>query len=160
MLQSYPIAATSSEIAKRTRAFRDLITTQSAFADDARNLYELLLKPAEEQLKGKTSLCIIPDGILWDLPFQALEPRDGHYLLEDYAISYTPSLNVLREMSARNKTERVSASLLAFGNPTLPNELAANIKTALTAGQRPLLPVSITRQARMVPRPTMIAQAS
>jgi CHAT domain-containing protein/lipopolysaccharide biosynthesis regulator YciM len=129
-LRTYPIAISASDIAKRTRDFRDMITTQSAFADDARHLYDLLLKPAEEQLKGKTSLCIVPDGLLWDLPFQALEPQDGHYLLEDYAISYTPSLNVLKQMSARNKTERVFASLLAFGNPTLPNELAANIKTA------------------------------
>ena len=128
-LRTYPIAISAGDIAKRTRDFRDMITTQSAFADDARHLYDLLLKPAEEQLKGKTSLCIVPDGILWDLPFQALEPRDGHYLLEDYAISYVPSLSVLTEMSARKKTERVSNSLLAFGNPTLPNEIAANIKT-------------------------------
>src|SRR5205807_9924121 len=119
-----------SEIAKRTRNCRDLIVTQGGFADDARQLYDLLLKPAEQQLAGRTSLCIIPDGILWDLPFQALEPRDGHYLLEGYAISYAPSLSVLREMSAKKPADGVSKSLLAFGNPTLPNEIAANIKTA------------------------------
>ena len=130
ILRAYPIAITAGDIAKRTRNFRDMITTQSAFADDARHLYDLLLKPAEEQLKGKTSLCVVPDGILWDLPFQALEPRDGHYLLEDYAISYAPSLSVLREMSAKKPADGVSKSLLAFGNPTLPNEIAANIKTA------------------------------
>src|SRR5262249_20636228 len=101
VLRAYPIALGGDEIAKRTRTFREMITTQSAFADDARNLYDLLLKPAEQQLKGKASLCIVPDGILWDLPFQALEPRDGHYLLEDYAISYAPSLSVLRQMSER-----------------------------------------------------------
>lgn len=129
ILRAYPIAIAANDIAKRTRDFRDMIISQSAFADDARQLYDVLLKPAEQQLKGKTSLCIVPDGILWDLPFQALEPRDGHYLLEDYAISYAPSLNVLKEMSARKKAERASTSLLAFGNPTLPNEIAANIKT-------------------------------
>jgi CHAT domain-containing protein len=129
ILRAYPIAIAANEIAKQTRDFRDMITTQSAFADDARRLYDLLLKPAEGQLKGKTSLCIVPDGILWDLPFQALEPRAGRYLLEDYSISYAPSLSVLGEMSVQKKTERTSPSLLAFGNPTVPSEIAANIKT-------------------------------
>jgi len=127
VLRVYPIAAAPSDIASGTRAFRDLITAQAGFADDARKLYDLLLKPAEQQLRGKTSLCIVPDGILWDLPFQALEPRDGHYLLEDYAISYAPSLSVLRQMSLRKKSDS-STSLLAFGNPTVSGEVAANIK--------------------------------
>lgn len=129
ILRAYPIAISENEIAKRTRDFRDMITTQSAFADDARRLYDLLLKPAEGQLKGKTSICILPDGVLWNLPFQALEPRTGRYLLEDYSISYAPSLSVLREMSVQKKAERTSTSLLAFGNPSLPSEIAANIKT-------------------------------
>src|SRR5438094_8946398 len=32
-------------------------------------------------------------------------------------------------MSVQKKTERTSTSLLAFGNPTVPSEIAANIKT-------------------------------
>lgn len=130
VLRAYPIAIPANDIGKRTRDFREMITTQTAFADDARRLYDLLLKPAEQQLKGKTSLCIVPDGVLWDLSFQALAPRDGHYLLEDYAISYAPSLSVLREMSAKKESDTGSRSLLAFGNPTMPGEIAANIKTA------------------------------
>lgn len=129
ILRAYPIAISANEIAKRTRDFRDMITTQSAFADDARRLYDLLLKPAEGQLKGKTSICIVPDGILWNLPFQALEARTGRYLLEDYSISYAPSFSVLGEMSVQKRAERTSTSLLAFGNPSLPSEIAANIKT-------------------------------
>jgi CHAT domain-containing protein len=128
VVRAYPIAISATEMTKRTNVFRDMITTQSSFADEARNFYDLLLKPAEQQLKGKTALCLVPDGILWDLPFQALEPRNGHYLLEDYAISYAPSLSVLKEMFARTKTECRCSSLLAFGNPTMPAEIAANIK--------------------------------
>src|SRR5205814_6270108 len=52
-----------------------------------------------------------------------------HYRIEDYAISYAPSLSVLREMSTKKEAGVVSNSLLAFGNPTLPNEIATNIKT-------------------------------
>ena len=129
LLKVYPIAIAAREIAKRTNDFRDKIITQSAFADDARGLYDLLLKPAEQQLRGKTSICIVPDAVLWDLPFQALVPRDGQYLVQDYAISYAPSLTVLREMSAKKQAEGMSKSLLAFGNPTMPGDIAANIKT-------------------------------
>src|SRR5262249_39626501 len=129
ILRAYSLSAAPSDLAKRTHDFRDLITTQGGFAQEARQLYDLLLKPAAEQLKGKTALHIVPDGILWDLPFQALQPRDGHYLLEDYAISYAPSLSVLKEMSLR-KISQESTSLLAFGNPTMPTEVAANLKTA------------------------------
>jgi tetratricopeptide (TPR) repeat protein len=69
--RAYPIAISANDITKRTRDFRNMITTQSAFADEARGLYDLLVKPADQQLKGKTSLCIVPDGILWDLfPFK------------------------------------------------------------------------------------------
>lgn len=126
-LRTYRIAIAGSDVAKRTRDFRDMITAQGAFADEARQLYDVLLKPAEQQLKGKTSLCIIPDGSLWDLPFQALAPSEGHYLLEEYAISYAPSLSVLKQMSG-HKNAGGASTLLAFGNPTMPGEIAANIK--------------------------------
>jgi CHAT domain-containing protein len=81
----------------------------------ARELYELLLGPAREQLAGKRALIIIPDGILWNLPFQALMPSEGRYLLEDCAISYAPSLMALKEMK-RVREERVRQSVRASGS--------------------------------------------
>lgn len=80
----------------------------------ARELYDLLLGPAREQLAGKRSLIIIPDGILWNLPFQALMPSEGRYLLEDCAISYAPSLTALKEMK-KVREERVRQSVRASG---------------------------------------------
>ena len=67
----------------------------------ARRLYELLVKPAEEQLHGVRRLCIVPDGALWNVPFQALHQGARGYLLEQYALFYAPSLSVLREMGKR-----------------------------------------------------------
>ncbi len=130
VLRVYPIDISDKTLANRAREFREMLAGQDpGFADTARQLYDLLLKPAGDQLKGKNTLCIIPDGILWDLPFQALQPSEGRYLLEDRAISYAPSLAVLREMSAQKKLSQPSAiSLLAFGNPSLPTEIATNMK--------------------------------
>jgi len=42
-----------------------------------------------------------------------------HYLLEDQAIYYAPSLSVLREMSKKERVGRNANSLIAFGNPVI-----------------------------------------
>lgn len=86
----------------------------------ATRLYRRLLQPAEAQLVGRTRLVLIPDGVLWELPFQALSPRPGRYLVEERSLSYAPSLTVLREMQRhRHAPLPGPPSLLAFGNPTL-----------------------------------------
>jgi len=50
------------------------------------------------RLRGKTELIIVPDGVLWELPFQALQSSARRYVIEDMAVSYAPSITVLREM--------------------------------------------------------------
>jgi CHAT domain-containing protein len=98
-------------------------------------LYDLLLKPAATQLAGKSSLIIVPDDVLWELPFQALQSAQNRFLLEDYAISYAPSLTVLREMIKlrrnRNQKPGNSVSLLAMANPALGSKTKERVKLAL-----------------------------
>jgi CHAT domain-containing protein len=62
---------------------------------------------------------------LWDLPFQSLLTGANRFLIEDAAITYTPSLTALREMTKRRKNQganSASATLLALGNPLLGRE--------------------------------------
>lgn len=138
-LRVYSLEIKRQELADETSNFRRALSELDLeFRKPARQLYSLLLKPAEEQLQGKTKLCIVPDGPLWELPFQALQPIENRYLVEDRAIFYTPSLSVLREMtkSARRGradetgfttggakvvpvSDRFSPVLLAFANPSL-----------------------------------------
>jgi len=129
-LRAYPINIDDKSLTQRTRDFQEMLAEQSpTFANRSRELYDLLIKPAAEQLKDKTVLCVIPDGVLWDLPFQALQTRDDRYLLEDFSIYYAPSLSVLKEISERRKSvDLLTPSLLAFGNPRLATEVAANVK--------------------------------
>jgi CHAT domain-containing protein len=100
-------------------------------------LYDLTLAPAAKQLEGKTNLIIVPDRMLWNLPFQALRtPRDS-YLIEDYALSYAPSLSVLKEMMRPRRTATKPASaqspmtLLAFGNPDISGQTPTRLKVTL-----------------------------
>jgi CHAT domain-containing protein len=57
----------------------------------------------------------------WNLPFQTLLSPELRYLIEDAAVSYAPSLSVLREMRLASKKNQTpaKASLLALGNPAL-----------------------------------------
>ncbi|MGE0132546.1 MAG: CHAT domain-containing protein [Blastocatellales bacterium] len=120
-LQVHPLAVTAKNLRARAAAFRQQLARRDPeFSAAARELYDLLLKPAAAQLRGKTALVIIPDGPLWELPFQTLQPAPSRHLIETYTVSYAPSLTALREMTkARNKRPARPATLLAFGNPAL-----------------------------------------
>jgi CHAT domain-containing protein/lipoprotein NlpI len=107
---------------------RALAGRQLNFTTSAATLYQQLLHPAQELLKSKKSLVIVPDSVLWELPFQALMPPSGRFLLEDYTVTYAPSLTVLRELIERKAAaSKTSSTLLAFGNPTLSQELSGKL---------------------------------
>ena len=113
---------TASALAAQTGQLHDRVAGRSPLAPaSARALYNVLLAPVAQQLAGVESVLIVPDGCLWNVPFQALLNGEGKYLLEDYAISYAPSLSILREMKQKPARSRVvpNATLLAFGNPLL-----------------------------------------
>jgi CHAT domain-containing protein len=94
------------------------------------------------QLRGKANLVIAPDDKLWDLPFQALLTGANRFLIEDAAITYAPSLTVLREMAKRRKNRgpnSAPATLLALGNPLLSRETVN--RAALTLRDEKLDPL-------------------
>jgi CHAT domain-containing protein/Tfp pilus assembly protein PilF len=88
------------------------------FREDGHALYSMMLAPAHDDLEGIDNICIIPDGFLWNLPFQALISEADRYVIQDFAVSYAPSLGVLREIAIR-KSMVSQPSLLAFANPVV-----------------------------------------
>jgi CHAT domain-containing protein/Tfp pilus assembly protein PilF len=133
-LHTYELGITPDQLDQSAREFRTLLASHNlVFRPVASRLYELLVKPAESVLQGKTKLIIVPDSSLWELPFQALQTGEGHYVIERFAISYAPSLSVLLEMTKqrdRQIGEKKSANLLAFANPAMNREQgnAANVE--------------------------------
>ncbi len=120
-VKAYPLSIKPSELAKKVEQFQSrLANRHPEFAGLARELYGSLIGPAAQDINGVDSLCIVPDGFLWNLPFQAPLTTDNYYLTEDYAISYVPSLRVLREMSkSKNSRGNPEATLMALGNPVI-----------------------------------------
>lgn len=132
-----------SELARMVSEYHQMMADRiPTFADLSHKLYDLLLKPAESQLQGKRTLCITPDGPLWDVPFQAIQARDGEYLIENYAIHYAPSLSVLAEVMRRGPAQERShaPSLLAFGNPLAGAEVVAQLQAPNRGGSFAPLP--------------------
>jgi CHAT domain-containing protein len=87
----------------------------------AKNLYARLMAPVEKSIQGAKRVLIVPDGILYYLPFEALirhtapKPR---YLIEDYTIAYAPSASVFVRLSAeKRRNNRRRRELLAYGDP-------------------------------------------
>lgn len=151
----YPINTKAQVMAKRVMEFRQTVAANSLdFREPAQELYDLLLRPAQKSLEGKTTVCIVPAGPLWELPFQALQSSPTRYFLEDTSLFYVHSLSILREMKRKERLQlragnsiieerdaqgaaivKASASqtqpqtLLAFGNPALSNNLIAQAKS-------------------------------
>ncbi|MFN0083908.1 MAG: CHAT domain-containing protein [Blastocatellia bacterium] len=110
---------------------RQLADHDLTFAAAAAKHHRLLIQPAAAQLAKRTRLVIVRDAGLWELPFQALKSGSGRYLLEDFAISYAPSLTALTEMrNARHARESGEIALLGFGAPRI-GEAHADDQTPL-----------------------------
>ena len=124
-LSAFTLHVTASELGRQVQRFRDQLANRDLRAmDSARALYDLVLGPMHAALEGTTDLIIVPDGVLWDLPFQALQSSGHRYVIEDMAVSYAPSITVLREMMRPRSGTRAPRTLLAFGNPAANEESA------------------------------------
>jgi len=143
-IQVYTVPVKRTELAKQIESYRQQLASRDlGFRSSAAKLYDVFVKPAQAQLRGKTNIVIAPDNSLWDMPFQALVNGAGRYMIEDASITYAPSLTVLREMTKRrlNQTPtHAPATLLALGNPIAGSETAK--RDGLRDGSREQLPES------------------
>lgn len=131
LLRLYPLTIKRQELTERVRQLTQRIANNDLdYGASSGELYNLLLAPAAEQLRGKSRLVIIPDDVLWETPFQALRSPDGRFLIQSAAISYAPSLTVLREIAKAHKVKS-AASLLAMGNPKLAGSTVLRSKNIL-----------------------------
>ena len=145
-LKVYPIEVSARELATRVADFRQRLAGNSAdFKETSRSLYDLLLQPAQTELDGREAIYIVPSEGLWELPFQALLSKSNKYVLEDHALSYAPSLSVLREMKKKTVAQRVTEPrLLAIGNPSLSGPTVSRLKLTRSEASFDSLPQAET----------------
>lgn len=93
--------------------------TMEATTRASRELHKLLIAPVRG-LVSKKRIYIIPHGWLYYIPFQVLMEGEK-YLVEDFAITYAPSVTVLKHLlSRRVATSKESVLIVAnadLGDP-------------------------------------------
>ncbi|MCJ7485327.1 MAG: tetratricopeptide repeat protein [Candidatus Aminicenantes bacterium] len=83
----------------------------------AKQLYQVLVAPVDDIIEKYETVVVVPFGILYYVPFQALVKETGgkpEYLIERKRLCYTTSAtfaDILKNESRGNKT------FMAFGNP-------------------------------------------
>jgi CHAT domain-containing protein len=94
---------------------------QGKFYQASEDLYRALIEPVEGEISSKKRLVIIPNGVLYYIPFQVLGYAENdslfHFLIEDFEILYTSELN----FSEDEETD-FNRKIYAMGNAdsTLP----------------------------------------
>jgi tetratricopeptide (TPR) repeat protein len=87
----------------------------AATAEDA---FDQLIAPLLGTI-GQRKLVLIPHGLLHYVPFAALRNRaNGHFLIEDFTLTYAPSASALRFLRA--KESPVDGEALVLGDPDTP----------------------------------------
>ncbi|HEU4835902.1 MAG TPA: CHAT domain-containing protein, partial [Pyrinomonadaceae bacterium] len=94
------------------------------FQPVSQRLYDVLIGPFKDDLDPRRVLCIIPDKALSYVPFAALiSPASNRYLVSDFSLLSSPSLNVLVRATATAKDRAASAeTLLSIGNPSFDRQ--------------------------------------
>ena len=96
-----------------------------SWVDPAVQLYNLVIQPVADHLKGIKRLVIVGDGPLNTIPFEVLiaskdrhpgRALQHHLLIEDFAISYAPSATLLKLIQDKPQTRNWEQSLWAFAS--------------------------------------------
>ena len=119
---------------------------RSSSRDHLKELYEILVTPLQENLVEEEDLVIIPDGLLFKVPFAALrDPHTKLYLSDTKRVRLAPSLTVLRVLQESPAASHSSTSTLIVGNPAVEKVMVEGEKQTfkrLPAAEREALKLS------------------
>jgi CHAT domain-containing protein/predicted DNA-binding protein YlxM (UPF0122 family) len=87
--------------------------------------YQLLIEPIANLLPQNESdrVIFIPQGVLFLIPFSALQDAAGNYIIEKHTVLIAPSIQVLDLTRQQQQRARAHprAQVLVVGNPTMPS---------------------------------------
>ncbi len=99
----------------------EIIDKNNLLNDLTKEFYKVIFKPLENYLAEATTLVIVPDKMLHDLPFSILiNPSTNRYLVQDWAVMYAPSARVFSQCLTKDKEiiKKDDKSLLIISNST------------------------------------------
>jgi CHAT domain-containing protein/Flp pilus assembly protein TadD len=127
--QTFVSTISAVDLKAKVDDYMRLVQNKDSAAQDsareiAHELYTILIGPVRASLKGESYLCIIPNRFLYNLPFASLASADGKYLIEEFALLYSPSANVFSRCSknADLKSEKQPERVLSVGDPSFDRQ--------------------------------------
>jgi CHAT domain-containing protein len=122
------IGVTAPAIARRVAVLQRTIAARSLASEgQLAQLYDLLIAPLRLWTSGKKLLFVVPDGPLWQVPFQALGMPSGQPMIAETAVAYAPSFAALTAVHTHPREER--RTLLAMGDATIGSEATSRIRS-------------------------------
>jgi CHAT domain-containing protein/Tfp pilus assembly protein PilF len=109
---------------------RQIASRDLAFTANARALYDALFGPIDAELAGVDQLILVPQGGLWQVPFQALQSPRKRFVIEEHAVAYAPSASTLKALESRRGARAAQPRVIAFGDPRLADRTIATLPNA------------------------------
>jgi len=119
-------SALAEEVARLRDAMMQPVVMDQSLRESARELYVTLIEPAWPSVGKASELLIVPDGVLFELPFEVLLAEDppaqadwGQLpcLARSHTITYVPSASTYLALQGRVGKDIYDKDLLAFGDP-------------------------------------------
>jgi len=130
-LRTVKLTLNEAQAAKLASETLSKIKDRIFFKIDGTKLHEQLLKPLD--LKSH-HLVIVPDKLLWKIPFQALSPDGNRYLIETNTVSYSPSVYLLKQQLSSEPPHR--KTIQVFANDTFNRQKLAYVNSeAMSIGK-------------------------
>jgi CHAT domain-containing protein/Tfp pilus assembly protein PilF len=130
------IPVSRRDLEASVRRYRALLSDPASPMDElvsrSRKLFDLLLKPAEKEVRKGRRILLAPDGPLHILPFSTLRTGSNRYLVELKPLTQTSSATVYMELKRKEKP--APGTLAAFGDPLYPGASPAAEDRAVRAG--------------------------
>ncbi len=117
-------------VSRLREAMASPVIADQELRQTAHELYLAAVAPAISQIANYENLIVIPDGALFELPFEVLLPvpagnagwKDLSYLASKHSITYAPSASIYLTLKNRKSEEgkgaaRFDKELLALGAP-------------------------------------------
>jgi CHAT domain-containing protein len=127
------IAVSAAEVSETVSALRNLLNFHSVRPFDTQasfELYQKLLGPVEDVLRGKPRLSFVFNGTLTSLPPQVLVTRDPagkalkdvDWLLRTHAVTVLPSVASLKVLRGKSTLADAAKSLIGFADPVFDRD--------------------------------------